>query len=143
MPDLQIALSESTYSSLHEAARQRSQPVDVLVRDALATFLQASPRQKSISNGEQLIETAGEQRRSKIRAEAAAWRALPETIRGRYGQNYVAVHEGRVVDHDADRLTLYRRVRQRLGNTPVLITSAGVDSPREFYIRSPKLERTL
>jgi hypothetical protein len=77
----------------------------------------------------------------KIREEAAAWRSLSHRERAGYGSSYIAVHQGEVVDHDMDRLSLHKRVRARFGDVPVLITPALADNPREFVLRSPRLER--
>jgi hypothetical protein len=44
----------------------------------------------------------------------------------------VAVHNGKVVDSDADRLALLRRVREHYTHAPVLITPAVAESPRHF-----------
>jgi hypothetical protein len=83
--------------------------------------------------------TQAAQRRAKIHIEAEAWRAMPEATRRRYRNQFVAVHNGQVIDHDADRLLLYRRVRKKLGDVPVLITPGGASHPYEFQILSPRL----
>lgn len=141
MPTLEISLNQATYASLHEAARQRSQPLEALVEDALAVFLREPAEPVRTANGGWTSDLASVERRAKIHAEAEAWRALPDAMRQRYGLKFVAVHEGNVIDHDLDRLALYLRVRQRLGDVAVLITQASAPSPREFYIASPRLER--
>ena len=46
----------------------------------------------------------------------------------------VAVFQGRVIDHDADRVALLRRVRAMVGDEPVLITPADAEAPREFRL---------
>ncbi len=78
---------------------------------------------------------------ARISEESAAWYARPEADRKPYAGQYVAVLEGQVIDHDADRGDLYQRVRQRYPDTPVLITTAEARGPREFRILSPRLER--
>ena len=78
---------------------------------------------------------------ARISAEAAAWYARPDVDREPYAGQYVAVLQGEVVDHDVDRLALARRIRDRYPGTPVLITAAGARAPREFQIRSPRLEQ--
>ncbi len=45
-------------------------------------------------------------------------RMLPELLATHRGQ-YVAIHEGRVVDADADDIALIRRVHQRIGYVPI------------------------
>lgn len=76
-----------------------------------------------------------------ISAEAAAWYARPAADRTPYAGQYVAVLEGEVIDHDEDQSALAERIRARYPETPVLITRAEARAPREFHIRSPRLER--
>ncbi len=80
------------------------------------------------------------ERRAKIHTEALAWRAMPEESRRAYGDAFVAVHDGKVIDHDLDRLTLYRRVRQKMDDVPVLITPANANHPREIRLLTPRFE---
>ena len=48
---------------------------------------------------------------------------------------------GNVIDHDLDRLILYRRVRQKMGDLPLLITPANAKHPREIRLLTPRFER--
>ena len=89
---------------------------------------------------EVVSQTAHHERRAKIHTEAVAWRAMPEETRCAYGESFVAVHDGKVIDHDLDRLTLYRRVRQKMGDVPVLIRPANVNHPREIRLLTPRFE---
>lgn len=86
-------------------------------------------RSKEAPTSEVASQTAHHERRAKIHSEALAWRATPEETRSAYGDVFVAVHGGKVIDHDPDRLILYRRVRQKMGDVPVLITPAKAKHP--------------
>ncbi len=140
MPTVEIRLSETTYTTLRQAAERNSQPVAAIVEDALKAFLQPPPTPK-VEAGNGSVASADDWRRTKIRAEAEAWRSLPATVQRSYGEDFVAIHNRQVVDHHRDRLTLYRRVRARFGDVPILITPANAASPREFRIISPRVER--
>jgi hypothetical protein len=77
-------------------------------------------------------------RQKRIVAETDAWYRLSAEKRNSYAGKYVAVYDGQVIDSDADRLTLYLRLRERLGREPVLITAGG-DQPIPVYrVRSPR-----
>ena len=77
-------------------------------------------------------------RQKRIVAETEAWYRLPAEERKSYAGRYVAVYDGQVVDSDTDRMTLYLRIRERLGREPVLITEGG-DQPIPVYrVRSPR-----
>lgn len=78
---------------------------------------------------------------ARISAEAAAWYTRAEVERNPYAGQYVAVLQGEVIDHDADRVALAQRVRARYPETPVLLIAAEARAPRAFHIRSPRLER--
>lgn len=140
MPTLELSLSETTYTTLRQAAERRSQPIEDLVEDALNAFLPLSSSSETDA-GNGLSAPASDWRRARIHTEAEAWWSLPPTVRRKYGKDYVAVHNGQVVDHDGDRLALYRRIRTRFGDVPVLITPANASSPREFQVLSPRLDR--
>ncbi len=60
-------------------------------------------------------------RNEQIATEQASWYALPAAKRERYNNQFVAVKNGQVVDHDADQRALYLRVRRHFGSAPVAI----------------------
>jgi hypothetical protein len=68
--------------------------------------------------------------------EQRAWFAKPISERWRYRGQFVAVHNGEVVDQDSDKRALYLRVRANFGHRAVLITDADRRSPRVFTFRS-------
>jgi len=53
--------------------------------------------------------------REKIRAEMKAFEQLRGTLLAQYRGEYVAIHEGQVIDHDPHLRTLHLRVFARLG----------------------------
>ncbi len=59
--------------------------------------------------------------RKEIHAETEAFWAMQADLVARYPGEYVAMHQGQVVDHDFDVLSLERRVAERLGEVAVLI----------------------
>lgn len=79
--------------------------------------------------------------REKIRAETTAFTAQYEQLRAAYLGQYVAIHQGEVIDHDADLRTLHLRVFERLGHTPVLLKQVTDRPEQELVFRSPRLER--
>jgi 3-dehydroquinate synthase class II len=116
------------------------------IRDLVST-LNAEERLALIQAIADMEPVAGEtvpspaQRHSQLVAEQAAWFALSPNERARYRAEFVAVHDGQVVDHDADRRTLYLRVRERFGHKPVLIVYADWTEPPVYTVHSPRLER--
>ena len=76
----------------------------------------------------------------KIIAESKAFRAMHAELLQRYRGEYVAIHDGEVVDHDVDLCALNRRIRARYGRIAVLLQRVTERPEVELVIRSPKLE---
>lgn len=75
--------------------------------------------------------------------EKAFFATQQPTLQRRYPGEFVAIHEGRVIDHDPNLALLHRRVVKVVGAMPVLLKR--VDDPvnRELILRSPRLERLV
>lgn len=80
-------------------------------------------------------------RREKIRAETEAFNQQHEELLAKYSGQYVAIHNGLVIDHDQDLRTLHLRVFNRLGHIPVLLKQVTNEPDRELVFRSPRFER--
>jgi hypothetical protein len=112
---LQPPLADEVYQAARHEGRDAAEFLAEAVRQHLAAY-----------------------RQKRIVAETEAWYRLPVEERKSYAGKYVAVYDGQVIDSDADRLTLYLRLRERLGREPVLITEGG-DHPIPVYrVRSPR-----
>jgi hypothetical protein len=96
----------------------------------------------------QVVETAVEAYldqldRDKIHEETEAFWAMQADLIASYSGEYVAMHQGRVVDHDTDIIRLEERIAQRLGEVPVLIAPV-TDTPRRdlstvsFHLEPPE-----
>jgi len=77
----------------------------------------------------------------KIQAESRAFDALKADLLAKYPGEYVAVHNGEVIDHNPELRTLHLRVYEKYGRTPVLLKQVLAGPERELVIRSPRLER--
>jgi hypothetical protein len=77
----------------------------------------------------------------KIIAESEAFRAMHAELLQQYRGEYVAVHNGKVVDHDEDVCALNRRIRARYGRQAVLLQQVTERPEVELVIQSPKLEQ--
>jgi len=65
----------------------------------------------------------------KIHEETEAFWAMQVDLATRYPGEYIAVHQGQVVDHDPDIVSLEQRVAEQLGEVAVLIAPV-TDTPR-------------
>ena len=78
---------------------------------------------------------------AQISSEAARFRSQHSELCAKYSGQYIAMRDGKVIDHDGDLSSLHQRVRARFGNAPVLITPVTAEPVQEFRIRRPRLER--
>lgn len=98
-----VPVEPTLYRRVEEAAQEQKTSVDEILAEAVRLYL-------------------WEQERQKIEQESAAYRRQHAQIKTQYLGQYIAVHEGQVVDHDRDFAALRRRTRQQYGHTPVMIT---------------------
>jgi hypothetical protein len=57
-----------------------------------------------------------------------------------YAGQFIAMHEGQVIDSDADELVLYLRVRKRFPLVGILIKQVAPVLEEIWVMRSPRLE---
>ncbi|MEZ4862658.1 MAG: DUF5678 domain-containing protein [Caldilineaceae bacterium] len=79
----------------------------------------------------------------KLQDETAAFEKMHAQLVEKYLGEYVAVHNGIIVDHDAEARTLYLRIRAKLGQMPILLRQVTEDAQlADIVVRSPKLVKT-
>ncbi len=77
----------------------------------------------------------------KIRSEQDAFAKLHTNLVTTNLGEYVAIHNGVLVDHDQDHRTLHLRIRQKFGRMPILLRQVTTDvNPPVLFWRSPRLE---
>ncbi|MEZ4664506.1 MAG: hypothetical protein R2911_43795 [Caldilineaceae bacterium] len=72
--------------------------------------------------------------------ERQAFVALHPTLLKQFPDEYVAIHQGKLIDHDRDGLALSLRVRQRFPNEFVWISPVKEQALEEWVVRSPRFE---
>lgn len=80
-------------------------------------------------------------RREKVRRELQFFQQQHQTLLANYPGEYVAIHQGQVIDHDIDLRSLHLRIFDQLGHTPVLLKQVSPKPDRELIFRSPRFER--
>ena len=78
----------------------------------------------------------------KISQESARFRAMHGKLYAKYAGQFIAIRDGKVLDHDADVAALHQRIYKRFGHAPILIAPVTAESMPEFRIRRPRLELT-
>lgn len=100
-----VNLPDHVYRRVESIARQSQRPVDVVVADVVARSVRAFP------------VAAG---REAMLSEIEAFRSIHATLRREHLGEFVAIHGGRVVDHDPDPVALLRRIRRDYPGQTVL-----------------------
>lgn len=117
-----LAVSEETVAQLRKVANEKGTTAEELAEQAIRQFLR-------------------EEARRLMQAEATAFRALHHELLSKYPNEYVAIYQKQLVDHDPDQLALFIRIDERYPDVPVLIKQV-LPEPEEIYtLRSPRFIR--
>ncbi|MGB0388282.1 MAG: DUF5678 domain-containing protein [Ardenticatenaceae bacterium] len=81
------------------------------------------------------------QDRPAMLREQAAFDAMQPDLLTKYLNQYVAVYQGQVVDHDKDESVLVERIDQQYPDQVVLLRQVLPHPPKPLYFRSPRLMR--
>ncbi len=79
--------------------------------------------------------------RSAMKQEVASFRAMLPELLTQHADQYVALHQGQVVDHDADRVALVVRLDKTYPDTVVLVKYVTAKPDRVIRMPSPRLVR--
>ncbi|MEA3340547.1 MAG: DUF5678 domain-containing protein, partial [Chloroflexota bacterium] len=79
----------------------------------------------------------------KLEAEIQAFEQMHSQLVGQYLGQFVAVHDGRVVDAGDDFEALFLRLQKHRGDVPVLIRPVIAEPILELRAPSPHLERSV
>jgi hypothetical protein len=92
-----------------------------LAQDAIRSFLHAEARRV-------------------IQTEVEAYKRIHQELLQTMPGDFVAVHQGQVVDHDADQLALLSRVETTYGGQPVLIRQVRPELEHVITVYSPRID---
>jgi hypothetical protein len=113
-----MVLKENLRETLMQSAARENRSVDDLVNEAVETYLL-------------------EQQRSKLDQEILAFERLYGQLMENYYGEWVAIHDGQLVDHDIDGTALYKRIRSRFGTISVLLRRVTEDANEDIWLRTP------
>ncbi|MBI5649091.1 MAG: hypothetical protein HZC40_01365 [Chloroflexi bacterium] len=122
MTQTQVSLDANLVESLRQVAAEKGKTLDQVFGDLAQQFLRA-------------------EREARLQREQEAYRTLHPELKTKYLGQSVAIYNGEMIDHDADVMTLVRRVRERFGRAPILFCEVEEEPEREYAIRSPRLEK--
>jgi predicted transcriptional regulator len=115
-----VTLNDQIERQLTKIAREQTATPDELVEKAIRTYLQAEASQV-------------------LERETVAFRALHAELLAKYPGEYVAIHQGQVIDHDPKLLAIYLRIDEKYPDEIILIKQVQSEIERVFTVRSPRL----
>ncbi|MBX2998628.1 MAG: ribbon-helix-helix protein, CopG family [Caldilineaceae bacterium] len=135
---LTVHLSTDLHSRARQIAAQRNTTLSEVMRTALENYLEETEPAEAIA--QERVENPDDE---KMRREKAFFAAQQPVLQRLYPGEFVAVHEGQVIDHDPNLAALHRRVVSVIGATTVLLKHVDEPVNREFVLRRPRLERSV
>jgi len=110
---MQIALKEPTLTkSVEQWAKETKRPVEKILETAVQAYFD-------------------DMEAEAIRSETKTFWLIHEDLLRTYPNQYIALYQGAVVDHDQELAPLEKRVREHFGLLPVLIAPV-TSPPREL-----------
>ena len=79
--------------------------------------------------------------RAAMKQEIAGYKKMHPDLAQKYLGQYVAIYQGKLVDHDVDPVALHKRVTARYPGKVVLSRKVGDDAEPILHMRSPRFER--
>jgi hypothetical protein len=119
-----VAVESELYNRIEKTAQEQSVNVDEIFSQAIRRYL-------------------WELDRRKISEESRIYRQRHAELKEQYLGQYIAMHNGQVVGHDADFSTLHQRIRQRFEHTPVMITLVEEVSEQPLVRHGFRMESNL
>ena len=115
------------------------------LRPDLTDFLSSSARRENKSVGDLVNEAVESYLESRWSAaldrEAAVYSQMHASLWQTIPGKWIAMYEGRIVDQDDDPRALHLRVRERLGEVPILMCQVGPTPEEEIWMRTPSTGR--
>lgn len=123
-----VPLPDSTYQRVKQWADLRQQGVAEAIADYLANTLPAT-RPFVIPPAEPDVQ---------VEREKAAYLQLYPELREKYPGQFVAIHEGQLVDHDQEYEALFERIDDRYPDTFVWLAKVEEEPISTIVFRSPR-----
>jgi len=75
----------------------------------------------------------------KIETEKQQFLVQHDRLKEIYPGQFIAMHQGQVIDHDQEFEPLHRRIRQKYGREAILIRQVEAEPDRPLMMRSPRI----
>ena len=126
--EVNLHLTDELYKRVLKIATKRNQPIETTIVEQLDRSLTLDAPEE--------FQLAGDEAEQEI----AAFHALHPRLRKEFLGQYVAIKDGKLIDHDPDRLCLFDRIDEKYPDVFVLMRPVEERVDREFRLGSPRLE---
>ena len=123
---IMLTVPEDLYQQAEQAAQATNQKIEEVLTEKLRFNIPIFPIHKN---------------RPLMEREIAAYEAMHAELWQKYSNQYVAIYQGQVVDHDVDIMALVKRKRQQYTDKVVLIRQVLPELPKPLMFRSPRFVR--
>lgn len=121
-----IEVPDDLFDDVQRLAKRRQEPVEAILVDTLRRAFPQWPVHP---------------KREQMEAEQAAFEEMRPALQARYRGEFVAIHEGKMVDHDNDEVNLLKRVQAQFPDQLVLIREVTEEPLPMLHFRSPRFVR--
>ncbi len=121
-----ITLPERVYQTVHDLAQKTQQNVVQVLTDTIVAHFD-TPHFPVDPN------------RDLMAREETAYQAMHPELLAHYAYQFVAIFQGKLVDHDQDVVALSQRINENFPDETVLITDVLPEVAPEIMVRSPRL----
>ena len=135
----EVMVDKQVAERLQSAAKARGIAISELIERATELYLTTVFVAQEHNGHSVNASDEWEQQAEKIAQEQGAYEAQHATLYHKFVGQFIAIHEGTVVDHDVARVTLSRRIRATYGKQPILITPVLAKPQRVFRVSRPRL----
>lgn len=130
MPNMQ------TYHGVVRKGRIKiSQPIDL--PEGSEVYVVATGRRMRQAEGGNPLYVSPD--REAMLQEQDAYQAMLPELLAQYKNQYVAIHQGKVVDHDIDKIALVMRLDDNHPDAVVLVQQVSEEPEKVLRMRSPRL----
>ena len=127
--EILLTLPNSLYQKANRLAQLRDREIDSLLVEVLSQALA-----EDVPNDDSSLDEKDE----AIELERAAFMAMHAELWVNYHNQYVAIYNGQLIDHDEAFAELHSRVRAEYPDTFVLIRRVEAEPEPIYHFRSPR-----
>ncbi|MCB0092737.1 MAG: hypothetical protein KDE54_32845 [Caldilineaceae bacterium] len=126
LKEITLSIPEDIYRQVEQVATETQRDVADLFLDTIASHFPTHPAHPD---------------RAAMHKEIAAYKQMHADLVQKYLGEYVAIHQGELVDHDTDLVDLHKRITSNYPGKVILSRRVQKEADPVLHMRSPRLER--